>query len=189
MLYAIYAPQNRDRVKAGISEEMARALKDGFTESEVATAKRALLQARRIARARTPRSAGGLANQAYLGRTWDYAAKIDAAIEAVTVAKCQRSAAQIPESCRLRVVVRRRLQGAVTRERRRSTDVISHISASPIRSPAMPALTMFVCTSSSSGLLKTFDDKWRATIFHWPAFLITVVDQRESSLKKPRAIG
>jgi zinc protease len=86
MLYAIYAPQNRDRVRTAISEEMARALKDGFTEAEVATAKRALLQARRISRAQDGALAGGLANQAYLGRTWDYAAKIDAGIEAVTVA-------------------------------------------------------------------------------------------------------
>jgi len=84
--YAIYAPQNRDRVKVGISEEMVRALKDGFTEAEVATAKRALMQARRIARAQDGSLAGGLALQSYLGRTWDYAAKIDAGIEAVTVA-------------------------------------------------------------------------------------------------------
>ena len=44
-------PQNRERVGAAIAEELARALKDGFTEAEVADAKRALLQARRIARA------------------------------------------------------------------------------------------------------------------------------------------
>jgi len=85
-LYAIYAPQNRDRVKVGISEEMVRALKDGFTETEVATAKQALMQARRIARAQDGALAGGLALQSYLGRTWDYAAKVDAGIEAVTVA-------------------------------------------------------------------------------------------------------
>ena len=50
-LYAIFAPQNRERVRTAIGEELARALKDGFTEAEVADAKRALLQARRIARA------------------------------------------------------------------------------------------------------------------------------------------
>ena len=85
-LYAIYAPQNRDRVKTGISEEMARALKDGFTEKEVATAKVALMQARRLARTQDAGLAGGLVLQSYLGRTWDFAAKTDAGIEAVTVA-------------------------------------------------------------------------------------------------------
>ena len=60
-------------------------MKDGFTETEVADAKRALLQARRIARAQDASLAGGLVQQAYLGRTWEFAAKIDAGIAAVTV--------------------------------------------------------------------------------------------------------
>jgi zinc protease len=83
-LYAIFAPENRDRVRVGISEEMSRALKDGFTAAEVETAKRALLQARRIGRAQDGSLAGGLVVQTRLGRTWDYAAKIDAAIASLT---------------------------------------------------------------------------------------------------------
>ena len=59
-------------MRAGIAEEFARALKDGFTEAEVADAKRALLQARRISRAQDGALAGALAQQAYLGRTWDF---------------------------------------------------------------------------------------------------------------------
>jgi zinc protease len=85
-LYAIFAPENRSRVTAGIDEEMARALKDGFTEAEVSSAKLALLQARRIGRAQDGALAGALATQAHLGRTWDFAAKTDAGLEAVSVA-------------------------------------------------------------------------------------------------------
>ncbi|MEO8306017.1 MAG: pitrilysin family protein [Betaproteobacteria bacterium] len=85
-LYAIFAPENRARVTTGINEEMARALKDGFTEAEVASAKLALLQARRIGRAQDGALTGALATQAYLGRTWDYAAKTDAGLGAVSVA-------------------------------------------------------------------------------------------------------
>jgi zinc protease len=84
-LYAIFAPQNRERLRTAISEELARALKDGFTETEIADAKRSLLQARRIARAQDGSLASGLVQQAYLGRTWDYAQKIDEAIAAVTL--------------------------------------------------------------------------------------------------------
>jgi len=84
-MYAIFAPQNRDRLNKAIGEELARALKDGFTDAELADAKRSLLQARRIARAQDPSLAGGLLSQAYLGRTWDYAQKIDAGIAAVTL--------------------------------------------------------------------------------------------------------
>ncbi len=84
-LYAIFAPENRERVRAAIAEEFARALKDGFTADEVAHAKRALLQSRRISRAQDGGLAGGLVQQTYVGRTWDYAAKVDQGIEAVTV--------------------------------------------------------------------------------------------------------
>jgi zinc protease len=84
-VYAIFAPENRERVRVGIAEELARALKDGFTETEVANARRALLQARRIARTQDGGLAAGLVTQAYLDRTWDYAAKLDAGLAAVTV--------------------------------------------------------------------------------------------------------
>jgi len=86
-LYAIFAPENRDRVRKGIAEEMARALKDGFTEAEVATAKTALLQARRISRAQDGALTGALASQAYLGRTWDFSEKIDTALTALTLSQ------------------------------------------------------------------------------------------------------
>jgi zinc protease len=84
-MYAIFAPQNRERLSQAIGEELARAMKDGFTEAELADAKRSLLQARRIARAQDPALASGLLSQAYLGRTWEYAQKIDAGIAAVTL--------------------------------------------------------------------------------------------------------
>ena len=84
-LYAIFAPENRGRVRTGIAEEFARAQQDGFTEAEVANAKRALLQARRISRAQDASLASALAQQSYLGRNWDFTAKIDAGLEAVTV--------------------------------------------------------------------------------------------------------
>jgi zinc protease len=87
MLYAIFAPENRERVRVGVTEELARAQKDGFTEAEVTHAKTALLQARRIARTQDGTLAGALASQAYLGRTWDFTAKIDAGLAAVTVSQ------------------------------------------------------------------------------------------------------
>jgi zinc protease len=86
-LFAIFAPQNRERVRAAIGEELARAAKDGFTDTEVATAKNTLLQARRIARAQDGALAGALVVQSHLGRTWAFAGKIDAAISSVTTAQ------------------------------------------------------------------------------------------------------
>ena len=86
-LYAIFAPENLDRVKTGIFEEIARALKDGLTDREVADAKAAVLQKRRLNRDNDGFLGGALATQAYLGRTWRETAELDAAIEALTTAQ------------------------------------------------------------------------------------------------------
>jgi len=86
VLYAIFAPENLDRVRRGLAEEMAAALKDGFTDAEVKTAKEAVMQQRRLGRNEDGSVAGALANQAYLGRTWSTSGGIDAAIEKLTTA-------------------------------------------------------------------------------------------------------
>ena len=85
-VYAIFAPENLDRVRRGLAEEMAAALKDGFTDAEVRTAKDALMQERRLGRNEDGQVAGALANQSYLGRTWSTSGSIDAEIEKLTPA-------------------------------------------------------------------------------------------------------
>jgi zinc protease len=86
VLYAIFAPENLDRVRRGLAEEMAAALKDGFTDAEVKLAKEALMQQRRLGRNEDGSVAGALANQSYLGRTWSTSGRIDATIEKLTTA-------------------------------------------------------------------------------------------------------
>ncbi len=87
IFYSIFAPQNLERVKAGFTEEMARAAKGGFTAAEVDEAKQALLEERLQARADDPTLAAALAGQSWLGRTWKQSAELDAAIKAVTPAQ------------------------------------------------------------------------------------------------------
>jgi zinc protease len=82
---AIFAPQNRDKVEQGVREEIARALKDGFTPQEVESAKRALLNFRRLGRAQDGALAGALAGNLYLGRTFQISQKVDDALQALTV--------------------------------------------------------------------------------------------------------
>jgi zinc protease len=74
-VYAIYAPQNRPRVEAAISEELRRALAEGFTAQEVEDGRRALLRARKMARNSDAGLAGRLAAYSVIGRTlaWDVA--------------------------------------------------------------------------------------------------------------------
>ena len=84
---AIFAPQNRVKVEAAFQEELARALKDGFSATELEEGKRGLLSFRRLSRAQDGRVAAALSNNLYLGRTFAVSARVDAAIEKLGVAE------------------------------------------------------------------------------------------------------
>jgi zinc protease len=73
LAYAIYAPQNVERLEAAFKEEVARALKDGFTEEEIKAAKSGWLQARQVSRAQDSELVARLTGYLYLDRTlaWD----------------------------------------------------------------------------------------------------------------------
>jgi len=83
-VYAIFAPENLDKVRGGLNEEIARALQEGFSDQEVADAKAGLLQERRLARAEDASVAGSLTSQLYLGRTFATQGETDAKIEKLT---------------------------------------------------------------------------------------------------------
>ena len=74
-LFAIYAPQNRERVENALRDELGRALSSGFTAEEVAAAKKELLDARKLARTQDASLAGRLLSYLVLERTfaWDVA--------------------------------------------------------------------------------------------------------------------
>jgi zinc protease len=81
---AISAPQNADRVEAAFKEEVARALKDGFTPEEVAAAKSGYLQSRQVSRAEDRELAGKLASYRFLNRTLAWDANFEQQIMALT---------------------------------------------------------------------------------------------------------
>ncbi len=83
-MYAIFAPENLTRVRTGFSEEIDRAVRDGFTDKEVQDAKAGVLQERRLGRTEDGRIAGALSSQLYLGRTFATSGAVDAAIEKLT---------------------------------------------------------------------------------------------------------
>ncbi|MEY4767082.1 MAG: hypothetical protein RI907_3755 [Pseudomonadota bacterium] len=82
---AIFAPQNRAKVEQAFQEEVARALKDGFNQAEFEAGRRGLLNFRRLGRAQDGRLASALAGNLELGRTFEVAARVDAALQALTL--------------------------------------------------------------------------------------------------------
>ncbi len=84
MSFAIYAPQNVEKLEAAFKEEIARALKEGFTAEEIADAKKGYLQARQVNRAQDTALASILANYAFIDRTFAWDAEFERRIAALT---------------------------------------------------------------------------------------------------------
>ncbi|ODV12670.1 MAG: zinc protease, partial [Rubrivivax sp. SCN 70-15] len=82
---AIFAPQNQPRVEAALREETARALKDGFTQAELDSARAGLLSLRRQSRAQDGVVAAQLLQNLYLGRSFALSQRVDDAIAALTL--------------------------------------------------------------------------------------------------------
>jgi zinc protease len=82
---AIFAPQNAARVEQAFREEIARALREGFTAQELSEGQRGLLNFRRLSRAQDGSIAATLANNLDLGRTYAYSQKVDEAIGRLTL--------------------------------------------------------------------------------------------------------
>jgi zinc protease len=80
---AIFAPENLERLRRAVQDEVERAQREGFGSEEVADAKRALLQQRRLARTQDATLAAALTEQSFVGRTFAYSAKRDAALESL----------------------------------------------------------------------------------------------------------
>ena len=84
MTYAIYNPENAERLEKAFREEMDKAVKEGFTADEVNAARSGLLQARMVSRAQDPTLAGSLNNYLYLNRTMNWDADFEKKLEALT---------------------------------------------------------------------------------------------------------
>jgi zinc protease len=81
---AISAPENSERVEASFRDEVANVLRDGYTDQEVATAKEAWLQSRKVTRSQDGALAGMLLSGTHNGRTMAWDADLEARVQALT---------------------------------------------------------------------------------------------------------
>jgi len=82
--FAIYAPQNVQKLEKAVREEIERALKEGFTATEIKEAKSGYLQARQVTRSQDPQLARDLSEELYLDRTPAWEAELEKKIAALT---------------------------------------------------------------------------------------------------------
>ncbi len=84
MVYAIAAPQNVEKVETAFKEELARALKDGFTPSEIDNDRVGWLQSRQMSRSDDRNLAQMLATNERDGRTLVFAADLEDKVRKLT---------------------------------------------------------------------------------------------------------
>ena len=85
--FAIYAPQNSEKLVKAFEEEIALILDKGFTDEEIAEAKKGWLQSRNVSRANDRELARTLAGREYLGRTLKWDETLEAKVKALTNAQ------------------------------------------------------------------------------------------------------
>ncbi len=81
---AIAAPQNVPKVEATFKEELAKALKDGFTEQEIAEAKKGWLQEKSMSRSQDSSLVSILAENEFENRTLAYQQDLENKVSALT---------------------------------------------------------------------------------------------------------
>jgi zinc protease len=81
---AISAPQNAAKVEASFLDELRRTLAGGFTAQEVATAKKAYLDERAVARSQEQGLMLAIAAHEHKGRTLKWDEQLEAKIQALT---------------------------------------------------------------------------------------------------------
>jgi zinc protease len=85
-VFAIFAPENAERVEAAFKDELQKALRDGFTADELQKAKQGLSRLSEQMRAQDPVVANALNNQLFLDRTFAFDAELEQKIQALSVA-------------------------------------------------------------------------------------------------------
>ena len=101
---AIYAPQNRARIETEILDVLQQVLREGFSDAEVATARKGYLALRKLSRTQDGALAGRLANNLYLGRRFAWDADFDAKIAALTPQQIQSALKRYLDPHKLSIV-------------------------------------------------------------------------------------
>lgn len=102
---AIAAPQNLRRVDKAVREELARALKDGFTQAELAGAKSGLMQQRIQNRSDDGVVAAGWTAYLYRGKTFEWSREFERKLMAVTLPQLNEAFRKAIDPAKLSVIM------------------------------------------------------------------------------------
>jgi len=83
--YAIYAPENRDKVKSAFDEEIEKVITEGFTQEELDAAKSGWLQSRTVRRSQDGALVNALGSNLRADRTLEWDKKLEEKIKNLTL--------------------------------------------------------------------------------------------------------
>ena len=83
--FAIYAPENGEKVEAAFREEIQKVLAEGFTAEEMATSLQGLLETRQLGRAQDASLSGQISSNLYFERTFQFDATLEEKIRILTL--------------------------------------------------------------------------------------------------------
>lgn len=93
-VFAIHAPQNRDRVARAVREELVKVVEDGFTAEELEAAKQGYLRQQQTNRNTDRALVSQVESKLYLDRDFERDAEIERAIRELTLEELNRVAAE-----------------------------------------------------------------------------------------------
>ncbi len=85
-LYAIYAPDNYDKIQQGFKEEIERFIKDGITEEELKNAVNGWIQGENVSRAQDNELSSVINNNIFYDRTMAFHKDMEEKMAKLTVA-------------------------------------------------------------------------------------------------------
>jgi len=83
--FAIYAPENAEKVETAFKEEIQKVLEGGFTAEEMATSMQGLLEGRQLQRAQDASLSGQISSNLYFDRTFQFDAALEEKIRNLTL--------------------------------------------------------------------------------------------------------
>ena len=84
-IYAIYAPENNEKVQLGFKEEISRFINEGITEEELKSAVNGWVQAQNVSRAKDTELSSVINNNLYYKRDLNFQRNIESKIQDLTV--------------------------------------------------------------------------------------------------------
>ncbi|MEL6812417.1 MAG: pitrilysin family protein [Bacteroidota bacterium] len=85
-IYAIYAPENAEKVQKGFKEEIDRFIKDGITEEELKDAVKGWVEAQAVSRAKDNELSSTINNNMFYDRDMGFQKDVEAKVKKLTVA-------------------------------------------------------------------------------------------------------